>query len=280
MATIKYDKPVKDLIAGLNATGHVTHQSFTKKSVTIHHNAGRLSHEGVLEVWKTRPASAHFDVDGNGAVAQYVDVNEFAWATGNNQGNKESISIEMCDSQGEPNWTVSDTTWKSAARLAAWLLLNVVKAAPSSTTIRKHSSWSSTGCPGPFIDSIWDKFLAEVQTQYKALQGTSVAAPAAPTTPATSGRKSITEIANEVIADKWGNGDDRRTKLAKAGYNPTTIQNEVNRILEVSSRKSLATLAQEVIDGKWGTGVDRQNRLTKAGYSYQQVQAEVNRRVK
>jgi hypothetical protein len=92
VTTIAYDLPVKDLIAGLDATGHVTHTAYRKTSVTFHHNGGRLSHEGVLEVWKTREASAHFDVDGNGAVAQYVRVNEYAWATGNTEGNKSPPS--------------------------------------------------------------------------------------------------------------------------------------------------------------------------------------------
>ena len=70
MSTIKYDKPVRDFIKELSATGHVTHTKSKKKSVTIHHNAGRLSHQGVLDVWKVRPASAHFDVDGNGMISK------------------------------------------------------------------------------------------------------------------------------------------------------------------------------------------------------------------
>ena len=60
MTTIAYDKPVVDFIAQLSATGHVTHTAYKKTSVTLHHNGGRLSHQGVLNVWKVRPASAHF----------------------------------------------------------------------------------------------------------------------------------------------------------------------------------------------------------------------------
>ena len=60
-APIQYDLPIKNFIAGLDATGHVTHNSYNKKSVTLHHNGGRLSLEGILEVWKTRPASARIN---------------------------------------------------------------------------------------------------------------------------------------------------------------------------------------------------------------------------
>lgn len=44
--------------------------------------------------------------------------------------------------------------------------------------------------------------------------------------------KSITDIAKEVIAGKWGNAPDRQKNLAAAGYtNYKEIQNEVNRLL-------------------------------------------------
>jgi GH24 family phage-related lysozyme (muramidase) len=44
--------------------------------------------------------------------------------------------------------------------------------------------------------------------------------------------QSITEIAQEVIAGKWGNGDERKSKLASAGYDYNTVQTEVNRLLK------------------------------------------------
>lgn len=47
----------------------------------------------------------------------------------------------------------------------------------------------------------------------------------------TTSKKSTTEIAKEVIAGKWGNGDARRKKLEEAGYNYNTVQKEVNRLL-------------------------------------------------
>ena len=78
--TIAYDQPVLDLIDELSATGHVTHTQHRKSKVTLHHNGGRLSHSGVLSVWQVRPASAHFNIDGLGTCAQFVKVNEYAWA--------------------------------------------------------------------------------------------------------------------------------------------------------------------------------------------------------
>lgn len=62
---------------------------------------------------------------------------------------------------------------------------------------------------------------------------------------ASTGKKSTDTIAKEVIAGKWGNGDDRKKKLEAAGYNYNTIQNRVNEMLGVkasSSRTAKKTL--------------------------------------
>ena len=42
--------------------------------------------------------------------------------------------------------------------------------------------------------------------------------------------KSSDEIAKEVIAGKWGDGEDRKKKLREAGYDPITIQALVNQM--------------------------------------------------
>lgn len=45
-------------------------------------------------------------------------------------------------------------------------------------------------------------------------------------------KKSIKTIAKEVIAGKWGSGDERNKKLKAAGYDPTLVQTSVNNILK------------------------------------------------
>ena len=49
-------------------------------------------------------------------------------------------------------------------------------------------------------------------------------------------RKSNEEIANEVIAGKWGNGQDRKNNLAAAGYDYNAIQTIVNNKLGVTNK--------------------------------------------
>lgn len=91
-------------------------------------------------------------------------------------------------------------------------------------------------------------------------------------------KKSIEEIAKEVIAGKWGNGEERKKRLTDAGYNYNEVQARVNQLLNPTQpKKSDETIAREVIQGKWGNGNDRIQRLTKAGYNYNVIQRIVNR---
>lgn len=281
MVHISYDKPIVDLVDALSATGHVTHQVFSKTGVTFHHNGGvRASHQDVLNTWKTRKASAHFDVDADGRIAQYVKYDEFAWSTGDEVGNEDTISIEMADISGDPKWEVSANTMNEACRLAAWLFVHVIGAPPSAANVFMHKHWTSTDCPGPFIDNNFHNIILETQKQYDIFRG------ATPRPPVDT-RKSINQIASEVIRGDWGNGEARVNSLRHEGYDPVAVQAEVNRLMGVGTptpapkpgKKSVKTMAKEVINGDWGNGADRVSRLTKAGYNAADIQAEVNRQL-
>lgn len=96
-------------------------------------------------------------------------------------------------------------------------------------------------------------------------------------------RKSDSQIADEVIAGLWSNGDERKARLASAGYDYATIQSLVNAKVSggqaPAPRKSNEDIATEVINGAWGKGQERKDRLAGAGYDYNAIQAIVNRRL-
>ena len=88
--------------------------------------------------------------------------------------------------------------------------------------------------------------------------------------------KSINQLAQEVIDGKWGNGEDRKSKLEKAGYDYTAVQNRVNEILSKDNKKSITEIAKDVINGKYGNGDERKKKLETEGYDYDTVQSKVN----
>lgn len=92
----------------------------------------------------------------------------------------------------------------------------------------------------------------------------------------TTKKKTVDQIAKEVIRGAWGNGALRKTALTKAGYDYTAVQTKVEELMKAGSKKSITTIAKEVIQGKWGNGTARKNALKRAGYDYEAVQKKVN----
>ena len=95
--------------------------------------------------------------------------------------------------------------------------------------------------------------------------------------PVTAEKKTVTQLAKEVIEGKWSNGDERKQKLTEAGYSYSAVQKKVNELCE---KMKIDEVAKEVIQGKWGNGDERQQKLTDAGYDYGKVQARVNELMK
>ena len=96
-------------------------------------------------------------------------------------------------------------------------------------------------------------------------------------------KKTVSELVDEVLAGKWGNGEDRKKRITAAGYNYGEVQAAVNNKCKEAlkpAKKTVNEIAKEVINGKWGNGADRKKRLAAAGYNYSEVQAAVNKMLK
>lgn len=113
----------------------------------------------------------------------------------------------------------------------------------------------------------WTKHGKLPYVSYEATATSSAAA---------SSKKSVAELAQEVLDGKWGNGEDRKRRLTEAGYSYSAVQAKVDELCKKPAQKTVDQLAQEVLDGKWGNGTDRKNKLTQAGYDYAAVQKKVD----
>lgn len=84
-----------------------------------------------------------------------------------------------------------------------------------------------------------------------------------PTTPI---RKSNEEIANEVIAGKWGNGSERKARLEAEGYDYNAVQAIVNQKSGISSKPSRTYIVRS---GDTLSGI-----ASKFGTTYQKIASD------
>lgn len=94
--------------------------------------------------WGTREASAHYGV-APGQIHQYVGLNDTAWAVGNWEWNKRSVSIEHVGTTANPpSYATLDTSAQLMAALArskGWRHLTM------GDNVGIHKWYSSTSCP-------------------------------------------------------------------------------------------------------------------------------------
>ena len=222
-----------------------------------------------------RGASAHYFVDDT-SIWQSVEDKHGAWHCGdggNKYGinNQNSIGIEMC----LPSGKVTDKTEQNTLELVKFLMAkyNV----PASKVVR-HYDASRKNCPRQFnLDGKW--------TRWNAFKAKLTAKPTAVAPKPKPKLLSATAIRDEVIAGKWGSGQDRINRLTKAGYDAKKVQADVNKKLlgaTVPKKKTNQEVANEIYRGQggWGNGATRVANLKKAGYDPVVIQNLVNKMFK
>jgi N-acetylmuramoyl-L-alanine amidase CwlA len=122
----------------------------------------------------------------------------------------------------------------------------------------------------------WTEFINDVQRYFEDWEGVAIGNKATPP------KKSVSQMADEVIGGKHGNGHENRRNslgISQSVYNQ--VRDEVNkRFGGKSSGKSISQMATEVIRGDHGNG--HENRRKSLGVSqseYEKVRAEVNKRL-
>lgn len=121
----------------------------TIQYVVVHHNAGVLSIDQIWDVWQSRAASAHYQVQSDGTIGQLVNDWDTAWHAANAWMNQRSIGIEVSNSAGpSQDWPITDTAIREAGRLIAAVCLYYGLGRPESgKNVRYHREFTTTGCP-------------------------------------------------------------------------------------------------------------------------------------
>lgn len=252
--------------------------------IVVHNTANDASARNEI-AYMTRnnnEVSFHYAVDDK-EVIQGIPDNRNAWHAGDGAygtGNRKGIAIEICFS--ESGGMKFDKAEQNAAELIA---MKMKEYNIPLSKVKRHYDFATDKkrCPHRTMDKGWERFLTMVQKAYDGSKPASK--PTAKPKPTV--KKTVEQIAKEVLAGKWGNGDTRKQKLKTAGYDYNAVQAKVNEMCGVKTKptaakptKTISQLADEVIAGKWGNGQDRINRLKKAGYDPAAVQNKVNQKLK
>ena len=188
----------------------------------------------------------------------YVEEKNRSGCSSSNANDQRAITIECASDTFHP-YAMNDKVYATLITLCTdicrrngkkkllWFAdknksLNYIPAADE-MVLTVHRWFANKSCPGDWLYSRLGDVAAKVTANLSSTAST--------TTSSTS--KTIEELAKEVIAGKWGNGEDRKQRLTAAGYNYSLIQAKVNELMGAKttvSSKSIDELAQEVIQGK------------------------------
>lgn len=242
--------------------------AMTPTRIVVHNTANNATAKNEVAYMKrnNEQISFHYAVDDK-RIVQGIPENRNAWHSGdgnNGKGNREGIAIEICYSKS------GGTKFSKAEANAVELIVDILKRYGwGIDKVTKHQDYNGKYCPHRTLDLGWDRFIAMIDAKLNPINVAS---------------KSVGEVAEEVIKGLWGNGADRKKRLANAGYDYAQVQAAVNAIVKgthsAPKKKTNEEIAKEVIAGKWGNGSARKKKLKEAGYNYSVIQAVVNKMLK
>ncbi|GAA2184925.1 hypothetical protein GCM10009785_34700 [Brooklawnia cerclae] len=161
-----------DKIIGVHYSAGREGRSISK--IVLHHNAGTLTVDQCYDVWQTREASAHYQVETSGRVGQLVNDSDTAWHSGDWETNLTSIGIEHANATLAPGWTISEATLDNGAHLVAALCHHYGLGRPAwGVNVFPHSQFSSTSCPGAIAGAQNAAYMARAQAYYDGTQTTT-----------------------------------------------------------------------------------------------------------
>ena len=239
--------------------------SMNPTRIVVHNTANDATAKNEAAYMKrnNNRVSFHYVVDDK-EIIQCIPENRNAYHAGDGskgKGNREGIAIEICYSKsGGEKFTKAEAN-------AVELIVDILKHYGwGIDKVTKHQDYSNKYCPHRTLDLGWERFLGMIEGKLSPK------------------KKTVSELAQEVLQGKWGNGADRKKKLTEAGYDYAKVQAEVNRLNKGATtastapkKKSNEEIAKEVLKGLWGNGAERKKNLVAAGYDPVAVQKIVKK---
>lgn len=195
-------------------------------TITIHCVVGQLSVETLGNIFakKSRKASCNYGIGKDGRIGMYVEEKDRSWCSSNAANDHRAITIE-CASDTKHPYTINDKVYKSLIKLLVdickrndieelkWKADKKLIGKTDKQNMTVHRWFANKACPGDYIYKRLDQIAKEVNLKLNPP------------------KKSIDEIAREVLNGLWGNGQERKDRLTKAGYDYPSVQRRVNELI-------------------------------------------------
>jgi N-acetylmuramoyl-L-alanine amidase CwlA len=257
---------VKDFVSVLKYNKKCPYK-MTPTRIVVHNTYNDASAKNEISYMKSNnnAVSFHYAVD-DVEIRQGIPENRNSWNAGdgtNGKGNREGIAIEICYSKSGGDRFIK------AEQNAVDLIVDILKRYNwGIDKVTKHQDYSGKYCPHRTLDMGWKRFIGMIEDKlnvkptksidelakevmqgkwgngadrkkrltdagydYSKVQAKVNELVSGKTTTPTQ-KKSVDAIAREVIQGKWGNGQDRKNRLTKAGYNYAEVQKKVNQLLK------------------------------------------------
>lgn len=193
-------------------------------TITIHCVQGQLSVETLGNMFsnKSSKASSNYGIGPDGRIGLYVEEKDRSWCSSNAENDHRAITIECASEKTHP-YKINGEVYSSLIKLCVDICkrnnIKELKWKGDKSLIGKvdkqnmtvHRWFANKECPGQYIYNRLGQIAYDVNKQLN--------------------NKSIDDIAHEVIKGLWGNGEERKRRLTKAGYDYNSIQKRVNQLI-------------------------------------------------
>lgn len=139
------------------------------RKITIHHMAGDLTVEQCGEGFASpaRKASSTYGIGSDGRIGQYVDESRRPWTSSSTDNDNQAITIEVANSGGAPDWTISEAALNSLIALCADIcrrngIERLYYTGDATGNLTRHNMFAQTACPGPYLQGLFPYIAEEV----------------------------------------------------------------------------------------------------------------------
>ena len=239
------------------------------QNIVIHHAAGVINGHALGGYLKNpgRLMTANYGIGNDGVIVSSLPEQYRPWTTSGADPDERSITIEVGNSDGWPNWPISKAAMQSLIRLVADIAKRygwskVTYTGDKTGTLLMHKWYSATACPGPYLASQFPRIAKEVNSLLTT-----------PDKPSAEGPLHRVWVQEGAFSVK-SNAEAMANELKKQGKKTSIVSQQDEPAPK--PMKSIDELAREVLAGQWGNDPERTRRLTAAGHDAKAVQKRVN----